>query len=492
MGGVDADNFLAHTQDMTNGKTILFLIISGLGIAAATAQTETHSEIKLLQLAKEKFTNNLTQGEETLFRSVTNGKQIEHVDSFGNNWTDLENSTNWPDEFVIRSSRISWLCTDQEAISLVTRCIQVCGYRIDGDLDLSLANISFPLIFKQCVFRGDLIFFNSHLEGLYLDGSHIKNLLADGLFVDQGVYFRNGFIAEGKVSLGNSFIGSNLDCQGGQFSNSNGIAIMAQGSKIQGSVFMRYGFKADGEVNLASTKIAGDLDCRDAQFINIKGVALNVDGARIEQKVCLKGNFRAEGEVLFTGAIIDGSLECSGGQFINSGGVALWVDSAKIGGSVFFHNGFNAEGAVVLGDTVIGKDLVCGAGRFSNKNSRMGALCAQRAKIEGGVFIDEKFSADGILDFENTTIGSSFIMEDVVSPENIKLSLNSAKIQTLVDNIRSWPGSIFLDNFVYDEIDARAPTDSESRVKWLHLQPTNEFFPQPVRATRFGFTQNGT
>ena len=104
-----------------------------------------------------------------------------------------------------------------------------------------------------------------------------KALTADGADVGESVSFAAGFHAQGEVRLLNATIGSNLYCMGATFVNplrtgtqgtkpleGTGIAINADGFKVGGGVFFRDGFHAEGQLRLARSRIGLDLACNGA------------------------------------------------------------------------------------------------------------------------------------------------------------------------------------------------------------------------------------
>jgi hypothetical protein len=147
-------------------------------------------------------------------------------------------------------------CTTSEAAALVThRGIQLSGMRIDGDLDLTDAQVLFPLNARKRAFEGNICLTAARLRSLYLGAVRVKDLIADG-------------------------------------------------ARIEGRVFLCDGFKADGEVNFLEATIGGDLKCSDAQFFNPEGQPLIADRAKIEGDVSLSNGFKSRGEVSFPGVTI--------------------------------------------------------------------------------------------------------------------------------------------------------------------------------------------
>jgi sRNA-binding regulator protein Hfq len=122
------------------------------------------------------------------------------------------------------------------------------------------------------------------------------------------VLLRNGFAAEGQVSLLGACIGSDLDCDGGSFKNSGGIALDVESADIKGSVLLRNGFFA-GEVNLGYARIGNNLECDGSSFKNSAGMALDAEKASVKGSVFLRNGFSAEGRVSLTTAQVGGVLQ---------------------------------------------------------------------------------------------------------------------------------------------------------------------------------------
>ena len=97
-----------------------------------------------------------------------------------------------------------------------------------------------------------------------------RALTADGIKVQGGVSLRNNFRAEGEVQLVGAEIGGDLDCGRGTFVGPQGelrsYALLADRANIKGSVFLRDGFRAEGGVSLAEARIGLSLDYHSASF----------------------------------------------------------------------------------------------------------------------------------------------------------------------------------------------------------------------------------
>jgi len=359
--------------------------------------------------------------------------------------------------------------------------------------------------FERAIIGGDLFSVQSYFINTNTNGFALK---AYGARIDGTVVLGDHFQSKGSVDLHDSTIGGTLRCSSGNFSFPSGLALNANGVTIHGGVFLDE-LHADGEVNFAWTTIGRSLQCNGGQFVstNSRSIALDLDGVRIEGSVMLNSNFYAEGETRLLGANIGRDLECVGGRFIdiNSSGIALNARSAKIKGNVFLRNQFYAQGQVDLTDADIGELLDCGGGDFVNAVSP--ALQAESLHVKD-VFLINGFHSQGAVFFDNAVIsgdlncrGGQFEFGDPGGPAldvngakigggllldksfnlNGPLDLRFARVETVLDADESWPktNNLLLDGFVYERFGPFSPVDADSRIRWLHRQSQDHFFPQP-------------
>ena len=96
-------------------------------------------------------------------------------------------------------------------------------------------------------------------------------------------------------------------------------------------------------------------------------------------------------------ADITGQLTCRGVQLTgtNNDGDALTADRIKVGGGVFLDQKFTAAGAVRLPGANITGQLNCRGAQLNGRNNDGNALAADGIRVGGGVFLDEGFTAAG-------------------------------------------------------------------------------------------------
>jgi hypothetical protein len=352
---------------------------------------------QLLRIAKEQD-RVLREIDEKLLRQLTSGQSIDvsiAKEEVAVSQKDQE------EVFLIKADLIAWLCKNPEALSLVPsyQGIEVIGAVIQGDLDLQYTKIPFPIIFKRCTFEGEINLNNSEICSLDLSGSKTNSINCEGVKVQNSVYFRDSFYANGEINLSMSLISGVLDCSGANFFNPGKTALLADRMRIKGWAYFRNGFQASGMVSLVNAEIEGNLECNQGVFENPKKVAINAERMKVAGDVffCTGSwsghksdakDFRADGEVKLVKAQVGGTLECRGGRFINNEDTpALNAKGIQVQGDVLLHNGFIGTGGVNLVGAEIGGNLECKQGTFENKDKI--ALDAERMKVDGDVFFCE-------------------------------------------------------------------------------------------------------
>jgi len=69
-----------------------------------------------------------------------------------------------------------------------------------------------------------------------------------------------------------------MDCEGGRFQNPSGEAISAENINVEGHVFLRDGFRAEGTVTMHGATIGGGLHCRRGMFSTLNLNTATVKG----------------------------------------------------------------------------------------------------------------------------------------------------------------------------------------------------------------------
>ena len=290
---------------------------------------------QLLELAKAAEFS-LGVPELKLLRCVAAGVAVDFKEEEEEERNATERLGEWGEERRLSAELIAWVCTDRDAREFIThKGLQVIGAKIEGSLDLSFAQMEFPLAFSRCAFMQAIRLDLAAVRFLDLSGSSVSAsqiwddasgqevttaLEARGLQVESDIWLSNGFSATGRVWLIGASIGGCLQCENGTFNNETGIALGAEGAEIKGTVLLRNGFSAKGMVWLSGATIGGSLECCGGTFNNETGIALGAQSAEIKGDVSLSNGFSAKGKVWLAGASIGLGLEL---RAIGSGDMKL-------------------------------------------------------------------------------------------------------------------------------------------------------------------------
>jgi hypothetical protein len=293
--------------------------------------------------------------------------------------------------------------------------IWLMGARIAGTLDMNAARL---------VNRAE-------------DGSGVV-LAADTAEIGGSLLLRNGFAAEGAISLRGARIGNSLECDGASFANAaadgSGMALAADHVVVGGAVLLRNGFTTEGAIGLIGARIGGNLECDGARLANATedgtGVALAAENAVIGGAVLLRHGFTAHGGVSLLGATIDSNVECCGARLDNwsdkGSRETLRLTNVEITGDVLLNQGFTSLGYVSLWGTKVARDLDCSTANFIGPSSvaagrsMAGALVATNLAVAGDVKLIGA-TVLGRLDCENLQAGGNLIWDGLRFPRSFQL-----------------------------------------------------------------------
>ena len=152
----------------------------------------------------------------------------------------------------------------------------IFGAWITGKLDLEVEALPVPLVLIHCTLEEDVILRDCTLPALYMPGTHLPKLDAQGLQCRGDLHLRGGFQAIGLVDLVGATITGQLACDGGKFL-AKGMALNCSAISVGVDVFLRTGFEARGWVDLKRAEIAGNLQMSAATL----NTGLDAKGMRV-------------------------------------------------------------------------------------------------------------------------------------------------------------------------------------------------------------------
>lgn len=315
-------------------------------------------------------------------------------------------------EHLIRADFIRFLMLGGDDRAPVhERGVWICGAYIDGDIFLDGCNSDFPLRLQGCWIVGSLNATNAKTRMLSLEGCRVGGIEADCANVDGAVVLRNGFISQGVVRLFGAKISGPLDCQDGLLlPDAAGDALICSSAEISGYVRLNGAFEAHGEVRFVAANVTGDFICTSGRFKSLdealkpKGNALSCSSVSVDGAVHLE-KCTFEGLVNLDDAQITRGLYCSDSAFNNPQAVALSCDAASINAQVDLTSASFRGGASFYG-THMGVALKCGGARFTDNDGS--ALICNAVTVKGTVYLNERFSASGAVEFSRAEIDGDF------------------------------------------------------------------------------------
>lgn len=206
---------------------------------------------------------------------------------------------------------------------------------------------------------------------------------------------------------------------------------------------------------------------RDIDFSGSQTGPISADRLTTQGDVFLRGSL-IKGEVRLLGANISGDLSCTDAQFENPGRNALIADRLTTHGNVYLR-GVHVKGAVRLLGAKICGDLRCTGATFENTE-------------------DTALNAEGLI-----VKGSLFWHSMKKRPGGV-INLMHAKVGPLEDDAASWPhaGNLRLEGFEYEAFVGESPHTATERLRWLNLQPSVSFHPQPYEQLATVFRRMGS
>ena len=242
---------------------------------------------------------------------------------------DPSRGAGWGDGRAVGAQLLAKLLTDETASQGGRpRAVKLRGARITGSLNLEAAEVTCPLLLRDCYLDEPVNLSGASARAIRLPGCHVPALNLEELRA-AGSLELSGATTHGEIRMSGARIAGSFDLGGATLINPDGYALFADLISVELSMFCRYGFTAYGEVRLSGAAIGGRLDLRQATLINPGGLALTAEGLNTEYGIFCRDGLSARGEVRFAYARIGKVLELRGVNLANPGGVALSLEAAS-------------------------------------------------------------------------------------------------------------------------------------------------------------------
>ncbi|MGW4058881.1 hypothetical protein ACWEGE_11405 [Amycolatopsis sp. NPDC004747] len=223
--------------------------------------------------------------------------------------------------------------------------IQIVDVRIVGRLDLDHVTAITGLGLDRCALPDGIHCQYARLSHLYLNGSLLACLHADGIRTDSNLFMSDATVAGafefGAIRLLGARIGGQLNLDRVTITNPAGPALYADDLHTDSSLFVRdadiTGAGELGTIRLLGARIGGQLSLERATIINPAGPALGADDLRVGSSLFMRdADITSNGDlgaIRLPGAHIDGQAVLVVAHLAGSSGPLLVLHEAQIAGA---------------------------------------------------------------------------------------------------------------------------------------------------------------
>jgi hypothetical protein len=229
--------------------------------------------------------------------------------------------------------------------------VRLVGAVITGTLDLEGCRIPRDIQLRRCRFEAAPVLRSAIIDNLFLDGSSLPGLLAEGLQA-RGIVSLCETDITGTIRLTGARLGGYLKADRATMGFTDGLALDAVGLEAGGSVLLREAHVTGG-VDFSGGSIGGDVSLAGSHINRPDGLAVNGDGITTRGDILLRGA-KVNGEVRLWGAQAGGNIDCSSSTLDNLSGDALSLNRARVQGVFFLQKGATVQGKLDLKASVIG------------------------------------------------------------------------------------------------------------------------------------------
>ncbi|MEA5367157.1 hypothetical protein VA596_47050 [Amycolatopsis sp., V23-08] len=284
------------------------------------------------------------------------------------------------------------------------RGVQVEGVRVVGQLDLDQVTAVTGLALHGCALPDGVVCREAHLRYLYVDGSLLAYLHADGLRTDGILSMEDatitGFGNLGAIRLLGAGIGGQLILDGATLTNNTGPALIADRIHTHSKLSMEHatitGAGEHGAIRLLGADIGGQLILDRATLTNNTGPALIADHIHTHGDVFMENTTITgsgdRGAVRLLGAHISGELSLSPSSITNTAGPALTADFLRTDDSFSIEDaiitGAGKLGAIRLPAAHIGSQAVLQVSSLANTSGPL--LMLPEAQITGSLLFPQE------------------------------------------------------------------------------------------------------
>lgn len=174
----------------------------------------------------------------------------------------------------VRAEFLRWLLNDSQATPLIYKDgLQVVGATVDGEVDLDASRVPCFLVFRNCVFTGNVHFVWADTRSIEIqDCVSLGNISFENCNI-QGDLDLNGLQSTGSITMYGARVAGDLSLKKLQMSG-KGKELSINHAEVKGTAYFE-GLSCAGPVWMLNTKTGSDLIASGAIF----GSTLTMTGA---------------------------------------------------------------------------------------------------------------------------------------------------------------------------------------------------------------------
>jgi hypothetical protein len=315
---------------------------------------------------------------------------------------DLAKALDWPTARVIRAEIVrSLLLGVGDLEPGYAPAVRLRGARITGRLDLMGATVSWPLICEFCYFDEALRFVESSTKTIRIVDSYLPTLNGTRMRLT-GLLNLWGCTIPGVLRIEQARVTGQACVRGAVIglAGSTSEALAADGLTVDGGIDC-VELEARGSVSFRLVHASGSVDLGRAKIICPGQHALIADNAQVGGRFNCR-ELVVEGETRMHNTRLAASLVMSGAKLSNAGGVALSAGGLAVEGGVFLNQGFAADGGLKLFGAHLGANLALAGAAI--RSSGDAALNLDRASI--GIVDASGMTCSGRVSLISTQVAS--------------------------------------------------------------------------------------
>ncbi|MCK1485575.1 hypothetical protein IVB25_23500 [Bradyrhizobium sp. 193] len=359
---------------------------------------------------------------------------------------------------VLRGAFITAMLTSKPWQDELPRRVVIIGARVNGSVGLVSQSVNAEVVLRKSEFDAPLILSRAELLGLDLSGSFFEHgIQANSLSVKNDFFLREGAIVRGgvldlvKVHAGGDVSLSGASIEAGLEADSlQAYRVILNKTTIRGGPIRFVSAEIKGSMVLAGGVFEPEVTSTSPE------ATLNLDSIKISKILDLRGATVSKGIVWLIGANIGWNVEMDGATSL----FGFVADGAQIGGSLIMRSASFAQAPRLDASDIKGNVDISSAKLpgLDLVNSKIGAIL----RLGSDTREAPRWQNDAVLNLNGT--------QAKVIQDRSNSSLNGCELSA------SWPNTLNVQGFSYDQLGARPGNDLRSRdacwyQNWLERDP---------------------